>query len=91
MMVSVGKVQGYANKFMKPKHRNLAKTNGGEHGHEQKHAHIPDGGCNDWMLCKGILAVTNVNFFSQTLKMFRNQHNIDYTPGSELRLIQISK
>lgn len=61
-MVSVGKVQGYANKFTKPKHRNLAKINGGEHGHEQKHAHKSDGGCNDWMLCKGILAVFLTNF-----------------------------
>lgn len=40
-----------------------------QHGDEQKDAHKPDVGCNDWMLCtvtcKGIIAVTTVNLLSQ--------------------------
>lgn len=69
--VSVGKVQGYANKFTKPKHYSLAKIwgltystkqwSGGEHGDKQKHAHKPDVDCNDWMLCKGIIAIFYIN------------------------------
>lgn len=74
MIVSGGKIQGYANKFTETEtvYRSYSYStkewSGGDHEDKENHVHKPDAGCNDWMLCKGIPAVTYVNLFSQIFK-----------------------